>query len=259
MNKKIPKIKRVNNTNEVNNFYTKIVEDVNKLISNKDYEKALSILEEELSQPYLPIEYYDKFYDLKNDILSIQYNKKLEEKYWSRSQDELLKIIFNNPEYEYIDVFISKCEEFENAEEFKDLIQEILVSKNIPFAYKLYFLAGLISINFKQEIYLLNNNTNNLNKIDLTNYENSKDYNNYLKTLNHIYDIAGKDITKINFALQALEYFRNHHFPEFDFNSLKLAKSICKFIDFSIIGTIDNFVENDIDEIVFSVLREFSW
>ena len=52
----------------INDYYQKLSQDLLTYIQNQEYEKALSIIDDELAQPYIPNEHYINLINTKDEI-----------------------------------------------------------------------------------------------------------------------------------------------------------------------------------------------
>jgi hypothetical protein len=70
-------------------FYSNLIKEIKKEISEKKYVSALKKVDEELEQPYIPNEFFFLFSDLKNEITDFINEKNYEEKYANLTNEEL--------------------------------------------------------------------------------------------------------------------------------------------------------------------------
>lgn len=242
----IKKISRVDgDIEEVSNFYQKILENVDELLYEKKYKEAIDILEEELSQPYLPIKYYDLFNEKKFDILSEISNVKYEEKFWRKSPSEILSLIIdsNVDISEYWNVFLTKIEDDEiPLNHFHYEIEQILTSNKIHNFDKMMIINHLLIEEYEKEFNFYNTHTNKksiISPILVNDLYIKLGYEEAWKMLN---EKTFKDIVRSNFCLEILRNVFDFYFPFNEFESLSsMVESILDYVSI----TMDNKMNNE--------------
>lgn len=113
------------------NFYEEIIEKINKLIKEDQFDLALNIIKEELSMPYVPKKYENILKSLLDELQTKNENKK--RKYYSR--DEIIDIFVNYDQYkENFLLEISSYFDEQNWIGYEKVIDEIFqlpINKNI--------------------------------------------------------------------------------------------------------------------------------
>ena len=104
-----------------NNYYDDILEKIKNAYENKEYQKAEFYIEEELSMPYVPIEFEKALLELQN-----KYQDKLKRNEFSLSDEEIETYLKADPYKQMLAVnYLNGL----NIRDYLELVQEFLLSE----------------------------------------------------------------------------------------------------------------------------------
>lgn len=227
---------------EVIKYYDQILKKSKDKFTNKKYDEAIQLIEDELNQPYIPFEYEQIF---ENQLFAFQAEYRylqIDEKYKLLDKNQMLKqIVANNKFNVYLfDFFIQKFNENLDNTDF-DIIGKWLIVDFLSNYEKFYILDALAHFKIEHKFILFNHFTNDdvvLNTIDFHEHECFTKYNQVLEIIEQQ---LIKDPSIAKFASDLLNAVATHYFPTFEFQSTeKLANIILK-----IISNCFNFIEID--------------
>ena len=231
---------------EVIKYYDGILKKAKDKFTNKNYEEAIEMIEDELNQPYIPFEYEQVF---ENQLFAFQAEYRylqIDEKYKLLDKNQMLKQITNENKFNVylFDFFIQKFNENLTNEDFI-IISDWLAGNCLSNYEKFYILDALAHFKIEHKFVYFNHNTNDdvvLNTID---FHNHTLFDNYHQTLAIIEEQLMKDPTILKFATDLLNAVATHYFPSFEFQSTNsLANIILK-----IINNCFNFIEINPDDL----------
>ncbi len=236
------------------NFYFDLISNIEYKISEKKYSSALSLINEELNMPYIPMSVEKKLISFKKNI----------EREIIKSKNSLISIdeIVNLLRNESIDI-LDRYEILNLLEKFNlknEEIFKLLKDKNVDFLIKLKILSFFkkqtnfknIEVNFDNKICLVNSD-------DLFDVDNNK---NFAKDSKKIEDFIFKFPNLLEFSLNVLEkyyfveFFKNKDignvWKEVIFITAKLYEN--KNLQNKIISILD-FNINDFEKKVIKILN----
>lgn len=253
----IKKITRIDDNNqEVSEFYEKIIENVHKLALEKKYKEAIEILEEELSQPYLPNKYYDLFNEKKFEYLSYISDIKYEKKFWTKTPEEILSLINESfvDVYEYWNVFLTKIEDQEiPLIKFHDQIEKIMLSNKIHNFDKMLIIKNLAIDGYNKQINFLNTHTNKKSIISPILIDDLFIQLGYEEAWRILNKKTFKDIVRNNFCLEILKNTFEYYFPFNEF--LSLSDMIDSILQYVSIAMDNKMKENDLHPDFYKIER----
>lgn len=130
------------------NYYVKTLNEAKDLVKKEEYFKAMRIIEDELSMPYIPEDFEKELLSLKKAI-----DRSLKKDRLDLSDEMLKEYLFNDPVKELIAVnALSK----KNLRDYLKLVQEYLLSKGDDKA-KTLLIAALVDQEIKEELKVLKN------------------------------------------------------------------------------------------------------
>lgn len=240
---------------DIENYYCGIIEKIEILVNDSKIDKAIFIIEDELSAPYIPINFQNilesKLFDLNAEKKYFSNIKKYE----NLSKEELMKSIIDK---DTLNVFA--MENFFNryGKSFSksDLVffEEIMISKVIKNQYKTLIIENLIYAEIKGEIKFYNVNYNKEHQINLENIciiIANPLYNDILAIIN---DLSLKEPSIFEMAKTVLLLIFNYCFPATpDFDHKDLAKGIFDYILFSLQG--NDFKSNKINDLITKITK----
>lgn len=120
--------------NEIDQYYSDISQQIIVLIKEKKYIQAINILNEELNQPYVPYDIYERLNQSKIDIERMQIEESYDKKFNLLTKREIWNQIYNEANHfidiSYISILLEKYEH-----EFNDydvtMLNNILNNKHI--------------------------------------------------------------------------------------------------------------------------------
>lgn len=225
---------------EVIKYYDQILKKSKDKFTDKKYDEAIQLIEEELNQPYIPFEYEQIF---ENQLFAFQAEYRylqIDEKYKLLDKNQMLKQITANNKFNVylFDFFIQKFNETLDNTDF-DIIGKWLIVDFLSNYEKFYILDALAHFKIEHKFILFNHFTNDdvvLNTIDFHEHECFAKYNQVLEIIEQQ---LIKDPSIAKFASDLLNAVATHYFPTFEFQSIEqLANIILK-----IINNCFNFIE----------------
>lgn len=129
---------------QIEEFYNRVIDKANEHARNKEFDKAIAMIEDELQAPYIPQKYIDIFERLYVDLEAQKRFHEVLSKYKDLSREEVLIKIFNNKKFNpsAFDYYISKYKDDLNAKDYM-YFQEIFLSPNISIFDKCFCLNHL--------------------------------------------------------------------------------------------------------------------
>ncbi|MGL4950926.1 MAG: DUF3196 family protein [Mycoplasma sp.] len=159
MSKETTKQKKKEN-DELQEYYSELTLKILALYQEKKFEEALAIVEEEISQPYVPNEFLIQFIDLQNDIEKIISNNTFEKEFSDMTKLQIWNKIFdeknNKVDVSFINLLLEK---YNNTLDEIDIsiIQKILRNKKIDNIDKSLIIQILCELDNKETFKIYNN------------------------------------------------------------------------------------------------------
>ncbi len=138
MTKKKPEIKP-------SNYYEEIIEKIKTSLKNDENEKALDILVEEMSMPYIPTKYEEEFSKLFREVSLIIENVEMDTKYNKVLNDEEIIAAFSRKEIEplHVEIAINSLKKV-NIRNLMNDLQKVLLNKEISDFLKTLILLEMV-------------------------------------------------------------------------------------------------------------------
>ena len=189
------------------NYYEECIVKIRETIQNGQLKEAEKLLEEELSMPYIPALYEERFKEIYREL---SYKEK-EAKEFVLSRDKIREILENNEDKNIIILAIVEMCKL-NIRDFIDSIQ-IFFSRKLRNIYKVMIIDALRSqgVNFVFDL----NNEGEIIKINPSTSENvleSEDYSIIKKILED--NIGKKDPNLLSLATENLMLYLSEIYPK---------------------------------------------
>lgn len=174
-------------------YYDDILKRIDQLIDNKEYEKAISTLKEELSLAYIPKDFEKTFKDRLNSISGL-----VDHGVKTISDEELISYLKSSYEKQLIAVNLLDSK---NLRDYLDIVEDFLVGKGLKNA-KVLLIDSLIRQEISESIKA---------NIDDMDYEFIPKYlltpentDGYLEAKKKLDDYYSKEPSKLKIALDLL-------------------------------------------------------
>lgn len=241
----------------INDYYQKLSMDLLTYIQNEEYEKALSIIEDELQQPYIPNEHYINLLNTKDEIEEkIQennYNNEIESLTKLQVWDKIFSSATNKIDLVYLNVFFAKFENQIDDVDFS-IMQKILLDKNLANSEKTILISTLIDNNISHEFEYYNNYTKKTSKFrtdDLSNNESTIFAN---EIHNELEKHFLKDPSKFSIVNSLLQLLVIEFFPsKIIFDKNEIVKTIINIVN-SLFSE-EEMIDNEISKILKKFLN----
>ena len=150
-------------------FYSNLIKEIKKEISEKKYVSALKKVDEELEQPYIPNEFFFLFSDLKNEITDFINEKNYEEKYANLTNEELWFNCYNesknffdiNTLFYLLDNVIGEFDDFNFL-----IFKKIMLSKFVNNSQKFLIISKVFHQNLAFDIEYYNSDLDEIFEIN---------------------------------------------------------------------------------------------
>jgi len=203
-----------------NKFYEIMIIYLHSLINTDNKEKALKLVKEELSMPYIPMNYESKFIEIYKEVAYIE----KEGKEYNLSRDKIEEILCVEEDKNLIILAIVELCKL-NIRDFYDCISEFF-KRDVKNIYKVMLIDALRGQGVNKEFTIINKN--NEYKVIPSLSENvleSKDYIYIRKLLED--KIGSKELTISSMALENLMLYLSDIYPlyldEEDYPSVSCA------------------------------------
>ncbi|MGL5640144.1 MAG: DUF3196 family protein [Mycoplasmoidaceae bacterium] len=203
--------------NSIEKFYSKILNDIEKMIKSNDIDKAIKIIEDELETPYIPIEFHEKF---EEKLLDLKFTKNyLNDK---KKLDKISKEVFlekDNDKINEMDIiyFFKKFGEKLSKENIDILIQK-MESKKLSNLKKIVILENLKNKDLDIKFIFFNNNTKKNYELDFKKIRFIESIEFFSKVNNNLENIIDQDPNIIELCYTVIYSFYEYFFPEFEFS-----------------------------------------
>jgi hypothetical protein len=187
-------------------FYDVMIIYLYSLIKAKNKEKALKIVKEELSMPYIPALYEDRFKEIYNELAY----KEKETKEFVLSRDKIREILETNTDKNVIILAIVEMCKL-NIRDFLDSIQ-VFFKRRIRNIFKVMLIDALRSQGVNKEFMLVNEGKKMyINPINSENVLESEDYAILKKILED--NIGKQNPNLMNLASENLMLYLSEIYP----------------------------------------------
>ena len=219
----------------INDYYQKLSQDLLTYIQNQEYEKALSIIDEELSQPYIPNEHYINLINTKDEIeeklQEITYQNEIESLSKLQVWDKIHDTKNNKIDVVFLNVFFAKFDNDIDASDFA-IMQKILLDKKLSNAEKTILISSLIDNNINHSFDYYNNYLNKtirFNTLELSNNESTQ-YANQIHQVIEKHFL--KDPSRFQIANSLLQLLVIEFFPlKISFNKNEIEQTIIEIVN----------------------------
>lgn len=189
-----------------NKFYDIMVIYLNSLINIGEREKALKLVKEELSMPYIPMNFEDKFLEIYKEVAYIE----KEGKDYNLSRDKIEEILLVEEDKNLIILAIVELCKL-NIREFFDCISEFF-KRDVKNIYKVMLIDALRGQGVNNEFVLINNGIEY--NIIPSNCENVLESENYLEISKILENKIGhKEMNLYSNALENLMLYLSDMYP----------------------------------------------
>ena len=232
----IEPIKRLEEDDEVNKYYDKLVENITLDWQNGKHQEAINRIQEELDQPYIPYEYEDVLSDLLYSYERELKFKTIDENIKNLSANDMLVEINRGGKFNIFlfELFMQKYGEQLEKPQFA-IFQLWLQDKNVLNTHKFFILDSLAELNISHDFIYYNANVDEdivLNTLTYRENELLKPYDEAAKIIN---EQTFKDPIISKFASDVLSATGYYYFPSFPFSSTQsLADAILNTISNSV-------------------------
>lgn len=210
-------IKKGLDMNNIEKFYSRILNDIEEMIKSNDIDNAIKILEDELEAPYIPIEFHEKF---EEKLLDLKFTKNyLNDK---KNLNKISKEDFlekNNEKINEMDIiyFFKKFGDKLSKDEI-DILLKKMESKKISNLKKIVILENLKSKNFSSNFIFFNNSTKKIYETNLNKIRFIESIEFFNEVNNKLENIIDQDPTIIELCYTIIYSFYEYYFPEFCFS-----------------------------------------
>ena len=187
-------------------FYDVMIIYLYSLIHSNNKEKALKLVKEELSMPYIPALYEDRFKEIYRELSY----KERETKEFVLSRDKIREILETNEDKNIIILAIVEMCKL-NIRDFIDSIQ-VFLKRDLKNIYKVMIIDALRSQGVNCEFSLVNGeNITTINPITSENVLESEDYSILKKILED--NIGKQDPNLLSLAIENLMLYLSDIYP----------------------------------------------
>ncbi len=217
---------------EINNYYQSIIDKVNKLIEEKQYDEAIFLLEDELNTPYIPIDFQTIMEDLlitanadKNYFSGLNLVEKLNRK-------QLIEAIVSNNKLNTSALYLF-FERYQNKIDEEELLifENHFVNRKIDNEEKTSLFEAMAFQKINNNFRYYNNNLKeefDINPIETKIFEQIP---LYIETKDIINSLASKEPSLLNFCFNILLAIYKYYFPLIpNYDPKDLAHSICNYM-----------------------------
>lgn len=189
-----------------NKFYEIMIIYLHSLINTDQKEKALKLVKEELSMPYIPMKFEDKFIDIYKEVAYIE----KEGKQYNLSREKIEEILCVEEDKNLIILAIVELCKL-NIRDFFDCISEFF-KRNVKNIYKVMLVDALRGQGVNKEFVIKNNDEEY--KIIPAYSENVLESKAYIYIHKLLEDkIGNKELTVCSMALENLMLYLSDIYP----------------------------------------------
>ena len=189
-----------------NKFYDIMIIYLHSLINTDQKEKALKLVKEELSMPYIPMGFENEFIEIYKEVAYIE----KEGKEYNLSREKIEEILCTEEDKNLIILAIVELCKL-NIRDFFDSISEFF-KRNIKNIYKVMLIDALRGQGVNKEFIIKNNN--NEYKVIPAYSENVLECKDYIYIRKMLEDkIGNKEVTIASMALENLMLYLSDIYP----------------------------------------------
>lgn len=240
-------------TKTIKEFYSEVVKKILDLVNKEEFDKALEILDEELSQPYVPNELYHNLNQIKIEIEQQLTENKYNNKVAKLSKLEIWNFVYNEKTHKfdnvYFNILLSKFnEQFDDVD--YAMINKIFLDKKVDNVSKSIMIHDLREMKVNHDFDLYNDYLNKTFKINP--FKNIELDEQVVKLANELDEIFSKNPSKSEIALSLLQVLATKFIPQtIKFNNNDIIKTVVNMTN-SLFSE-EDIIENEIS----SILREY--
>jgi hypothetical protein len=217
---------------KLNKYYEDILRKIDKFLSNKQYESAFELVNQEIASPYIPMEYVERFEQLYVEINKIVMVNQIKHKFNSMSKMEMLGKIYDGKKVDLnlLSFFLGK---FHKEIDIIDLqyLNKIFSDKSIGNTEKIF---ALEQIKLSDINYTFDYNNGIINKIFKVDTSNDFEFNKhpyFVQTQKAIEKILIKDPSLATLAHELLMIVYEYYFgTQPYFEPMVLADKLSKYV-----------------------------
>lgn len=228
------------------NYYQDIIEKINALYKDGQFEQAINILVEELKMPYIPLKYEKEFSRLFKEITLASEDKIINEKYKKvLTNNEIIKIFESKEPTELeIELAINSLEKINIRQVLKKL-QKILIDPTKNDFIKTLIFLNLVKQKIDEEIiFVKQDETHTLKPSDCEILEESKVLAAISRLLEeHLY----QNQTQLDIAFGIMQSYLIIIFPKLiDLSDYDYIACACHYMSETYLNSYDSFEIDDI-------------
>lgn len=239
--------------NEIEQYYSNISQQTIALITEKKYEQAINILNEELNQPYIPYDIYEKLLQSKLDIEKMLLEDTYIKKFDSLTKREIWSQVYNENnnfiDISYISILLEKYEnEFDDYD--VTMINDILNNKKINNVDKWLLIELISQLKLNYSFSMYNSFLDKKISFNLETLQTSQDQ--LVIIAKELSNLLAKQPSELEIALQLLQALHTKFIPnEISFNNHDIINTL-KNVVLALFNH-EQLVTNDITKL----LKEF--
>lgn len=224
----IDPIKPLEESEEINQYYEKVLAKARTLFKNKKTsQEAIELLTTELDQPYTPIKYLDEFSELLTQFETEVKINQLEEKEKNLNLNKLLKNAIMNNQFDpaIFEHFVRKDPDLLNDSQTQKLVELFLLNELISNIDKLFVIDLMDQYSIDKEFVFLNAKTLAKVKINPLFFTQNFQTKDHKITTDLINEATFKDPALNKFATDILLHCITYYYPSFGFESPQALKN----------------------------------
>ncbi len=182
----------------IKNYYQNLLKDINELVENNSFDKALTLIHEELSMSYVPMNVEDELKVLFNKIMTKSDFSKID-----LNTEKLINLLKSNKISSFDKNEILKLLDEVNLSKYINLIKDLLVrsDEKLSFLTKARIVLKLVDEKYQSKIIVnFENKEHKLNLKDIKHYKNDKNFAKDSSKLERILS-GNKNISDICFQV----------------------------------------------------------
>lgn len=237
-------------TKNLNEYYADIAQKVLELVKDEKFSEALSILDEELDQPYIPADFYHNLNQIKLDIECQLKEEEYSQKVANLSKLEIWNLVYDEKQHKFDDVYFNiLLSKYNNELDDIDfaLINKIFVDKKIDNVSKSIMINNLRELKINHTFSLYNSFLDKLFDFNpMLNFELDEQV---VEIANKIDEIFLKDPSKSEIALSLLQVLATKFIPKrIMFDNNDIINTVVNMTN-SLFSE-ENIIENEISNIL---------
>jgi hypothetical protein len=214
-------------------YYQEILFEIERLKSQKEFEKAHQLLLSEINSPYIPYELIKYFDELKNELNPIVSYRKTEKFFSSLRKEELFLEVFKNKRFSPIvfDIFLKKYQDELTENDFQK-IQFFLLKKEVQNSDKIFLLTELKYHGITKVFSFYNPVIQKSFEIDTTAINTFEDSPYYVETTDKIKKNLIKSPSLIALSIDILKLIFEYYYDDRpQYSPSELASNITNYIN----------------------------